>query len=1442
MPRISAPVSRRARRLPGAPLAFVLVLLTAAFAGAQTFNEFPVPTRAAQPNAIVAGPDGNLWFTELNGNKIARLATDGTITEFSIPTAGSGPNGIVTGPDGNLWFTEFNVNQIGRVTTTGTFTEFAIPTSGSEPAAIENGPDGNLWVTEFAGNQIARLTTAGVVTEFPIPTSNSRPQDIVTGPDGNLWFAEGLSGKIGRITPSGVITEFSLPSSSSFPEGMANGPDGNLWFVEFSGNNVGRITPSGTITEFPIPTAASNPDTIANGVDGNLWFTERSGNKIGRITPTGVFTEFDIPTAGSGTVSIAAGPDGSMWFTERTANQIGQLTTGTLIVINTNDSGPGSLRGTIIFANSIGADLIRFAIPGAGVHVIQPLSQLPEVTFPYTIDGYTQPGASPNTLAVGTNAVIQVVIDGSSAGAAEGLVLNTEGAHTSPGKSFRRAARARVNQPRRISAAVPVVRGLAINNFSEDGIEVFADSAQIEGCFLGTNAAGDTAAGNASGGIYLGSAAFVGGPSPAQRNLISGNLGDGIQFSANGSVVQGNLIGTDATGTAPLPNAGDGIRDPFSASLNVVGGEAAGQGNVIAFNGGHGVDIACQDGCGTNNLISGNSIFSNAGLGISLDGTSTPIPNDACDGDSGGNDQQNYPILTSAGAGPTSVLIQGTLNSTASTMFTVEFFSNTSCGPGGVGQGQTYLGSTTVTTDATCNAAISVVLPAVLVPGDFVTATATEPGNDTSEFSPCVAVTSTIGPSSTALTSAPNPSTFGQTVTLTATVTGSAPTPTGLVTFLDGGTPLMTVALNASGVATFSTSTFSVGIHNLTAVYAGDALHSGSMSPTFSQTVLRAPTLTALMSSVNPSAPGQSVTFTAVVSPFAPAAGVPTGTVTFQDGAAVLGSVPLASGQATLSTSSLSVGTHSITAVYGGDATYAPSTSSPLSQRVGVCQKPQPVSDLSINPSRAAPGESYELRWTDVLAGQAGQYEVFFSTDGGASYHAIGYTTTNQFNGSPTQPPGTVLTFTVRAEPSCSVGTTNFSDMGNTVTLTVTGACAKPAAPTVTIDNATLGSGDPFTLSWNSTLPSGPGGPAGQYDVLQAVGAGSYVSIGLTSATTFSGTTPDVPAGTSVSLVVRAEPSCATSSADFGAPSAPVVLVVAPTCVGPGEPSNVTILPVGSATGPPTPTDYLAVAWAAPTSGNPATRYGVRINGDPEVSTSSTGAILLPRGERLDPITAFVRAFSCSPEQAGGTAQSDTISLLVTPPIANFSVSGSPRAGAPVTFTDTSSPQATSWLWVFDDGATDSRQSPTHTFATAGSHIVYLIASNGAGSSTKAMLVIVASATAASLDAVLMTETEFDKSDPERRRAHVRLSGEGSAWLKVINRENSVTLLFLRFLDGAGNLARERALTIGPGDQASYDLGAYGLSGDWTLEIVGVQKFEARVVQARRPSPKEVRR
>jgi streptogramin lyase len=297
-----------------------------------SISEFPVPTPSATTWSITSGSDGNLWFTERDGNKVGMInPTTHAISEFTVPTASSSPIGITSGPDGNLWLTENASGKLGEINpTTHAITEFLIPSTGAAPWAISSGADGNLWFTDVFHNSIGAFSpTTHSITEFGIPSANAYPYGIAAGPDGNLWFTEYYQGQIGMINPTThAITEFSIPNAGSAPDAITAGPDGNLWFTD-DGNNtgnsfIGMINPTThAIAESSVtPYAIDAWDGITSGPDGNLWFTDING-ALGMINPTThVITEYIVNGAASAPLGITAGPDGNVWFADQ-VNGIG---------------------------------------------------------------------------------------------------------------------------------------------------------------------------------------------------------------------------------------------------------------------------------------------------------------------------------------------------------------------------------------------------------------------------------------------------------------------------------------------------------------------------------------------------------------------------------------------------------------------------------------------------------------------------------------------------------------------------------------------------------------------------------------------------------------------------------------------------------------------------------------------------------------------------------------------------------------------------------------------------------------------------------------------------------------------------------------------------------------------------------------------------------------
>jgi hypothetical protein len=379
-------------------------------------------------------------------------------------------------------------------------------------------------------------------------------------------------------------------------------------------------------------------------------------------------------------------------------------------------------------------------------------------------------------------------------------------------------------------------------------------------------------------------------------------------------------------------------------------------------------------------------------------------------------------------------------------------------------------GTTTIGTGTVSSGGVATLTISTLSAGAHtLTAAYSGDANFTGGVSTAITHTVTEFGSTTAVASSLNPSSFGQSVTFTATVTGGGSgTPTGTVTFYDGGTSLGSGTLNAAAQATFTTSALGGGMHSITATYGGDVTFSGSKSPAIIQTVSVGASSTAVASSANPSSFSTAVTLTATVTAVAPAFGTPTGTVTFEDGAATLGMGTLSGGQATFTSSSLSIGNHMITVVYGGDNNFAGSTSAALTQTVTAAVSTTTLVS-SANPSVF--GQSVVLTATVSGSGAATPTGTITFLDGAAtlgtgmlsggkatltkSNFTVGsHTLTASYGGDANfmASTSTALAQTVNKASTATalVSSQNPSDSGQSVMFTATVTAGAPGAGTPT--------------------------------------------------------------------------------------------------------------------------------------------------------------------------------------------------------------------------------------------------------------------------------------------------------------------------------------------------------------------------------------------------------
>jgi virginiamycin B lyase len=226
----------------------------------------------SHPHGMGFAPDGKtIWYTGKATGTIGRITADGKVTTIFLKTAGlmppivgSVPIYIKAGPDGNMWVTELVGNAIARVTQQGAVTEFPIPTHNSRPIAIVPDPNGNgMWFTEEAGNKVARIDKDGKITEFPVPKTQDNVilAGLAFDNQKNLWVQQ----YVDHFNPTPTGPDHLVKIDKAIL--TATPPD------------ISRIP----ITFYQVPTADSVFHRIIQGPDGNMWFTEMNANKVGKL-------------------------------------------------------------------------------------------------------------------------------------------------------------------------------------------------------------------------------------------------------------------------------------------------------------------------------------------------------------------------------------------------------------------------------------------------------------------------------------------------------------------------------------------------------------------------------------------------------------------------------------------------------------------------------------------------------------------------------------------------------------------------------------------------------------------------------------------------------------------------------------------------------------------------------------------------------------------------------------------------------------------------------------------------------------------------------------------------------------------------------------------------------------------------------------------------------
>lgn len=899
---------------------------------------YPLPVAHSYPTTMTAGPDGNFYFVDPGGSKVGVLdPTTHAVSEFDItPVAHPDPEGITVGPDNQIWFTLKGDGRLAQIDTKFHVVEqFGTGYTGSAPEQITGGPQGKLWFTDPGTNAIESLdpSSGHVFDQFTIPTANSGAWGITAdSANGKIWFTEKDANKIGVLDVSTkTITEYSLPNPGAQPEGIVVGSDHAIWFAESNAGAIGRFdTTTHTFIAFTTSSPNSQPTNLTLDGNGTIWFTEGDGHFAKLDKTTHAISEIAASSSSSQPTGLAFAPDGSLWISESSDASFGRFdpTATTFSSFRIPNVTTGMVGPVVQDTNG----LIWFAYQGDDA-----LGSYDPVTASFHYYELGLPASQGNItgLTLDPHGKLWFVSSARVSGLSNAVKIGTMDP-VSHAYSW-------INVPGSFSATGNIAA-------ASNGVLYFieGDLGVIRSYDPATQTFGQTTVGAPTSDLANltigpdGNVWFVlSGDNKIgvlDRNTLHTTLYDAPTAKANLLRIttgpDGNLYVTENQ-THKV-----GIFDPTSKKWQ----ELSLNGN--AFPGAIGVgpdyDVWFDEGgagIGWYDPRTGTLKESALDPGINVSGlTAGPLGSVffTSSNDAGANDLYSIPrpfwqtisTTTAVVASPPtsspgdSVTFTATVSSPGISNLsggTVHFFDQTTSKDLGFAAVDNGVAAITVSNLASGTHTIV----ATYVPLSFPPLAAEfggSSGQATEKVGGVTAVATT-----TTVAGDSSQATVGQVVTFTATVlpnTGTA-TPTGSVQFFDSttntnlGSP---VVLNDGG-AVYQTSSLTVGSHKIVANYLpalGFQASSGSTTETIvSAPPTQIPTTTTLKASSPGVVVGQSVTFTATVSPNSGTA-TPTGSVEFFDNTTHtdLGVVTLSGGVASLAVSNLGVGGHSIAANY----------------------------------------------------------------------------------------------------------------------------------------------------------------------------------------------------------------------------------------------------------------------------------------------------------------------------------------------------------------------------------------------------------------------------------------------------------------------------------------------------------------------------------------------
>ena len=892
------------------------------------------------------------------------------------------PGGVAIDGSGNIFLSDTSNNRVRRVDLASGLIA-TVAGSGSPGFSGDNGPAtlagvnlpsgmvidgaGDILFADSGNHAIRRLslatgilsTIAGQLGQYGASGDNglataatlNTPEGLALDAAGNLFIADTNNHLIRRVdAATGIITTVAgLNAAASSGDGgpataaYLNSPwsvsldlAGNLFIADLGNNKIRKIDTAGTIstvagTGNPTYNGDSQAATTANlkgpaavlpDVAGNLYIADSGNNLIRKVSAT---TGLISLVAGSGSAvfdgdgakasdagiygpyALALDISGNVFFSDIFHHRIREVQNSlSLLKFLPIQVGRTSLANLVQFENDGNAPLNFSSLAPDRNAAIDPGTTTCSPSTPLAVNAPCTIGAQFAPQVTGMDVTAEIDLNSDASNTPGVILLDGEVDALDPTTTTL------------ISSANPAALGAPITftatvagGSSPTGSVRFYD--------------GNTLLGTVT--LHSGMAAFTTSSLALGTHPLTANYTGDAASSPSTSSILNQIVKQSATLTLASSVNPSQVGAAVTFTATIATSAISPTGSIVFSDGGSAIGNGSINSSGTatfttSALVAGTHPITAtfAGDANTLPGTSSPVSQAV----------SRWPTTTTLTATPSTSAIGDPVTFSLHVAIT-----STTPATGAVQLTDGSILLTTLALDPQGNAAYTTSsLP--VGTHTLVAHLQSDATNDASTSAPLTETVATIA-TTTALTSSANPATAGATLHLTAQVaaasTNSAAGPlTGTVTFSEGATTLGSATLNGSATATLDLTTFPVGTHTLVANYAGDQNHAPSTSAPFTQTVANAATTVQLVSSANPSTAGRGITLTAVVSGNG---GIPTGTVTFLDGATTLGTAPVNSaGQATFSVSTLSAGTHPLTASYAGDARDAASTSAPYSQVV----------------------------------------------------------------------------------------------------------------------------------------------------------------------------------------------------------------------------------------------------------------------------------------------------------------------------------------------------------------------------------------------------------------------------------------------------------------------------------------------------------------------------